>query len=335
MNRFTAFVKSFRWTFKFFIDLQKELFRLKGHNADTLLTLARSKALNTQLMRFSGEGGNAFYAFHGFRKIQELCLKHNHIPKKVLEIGTGSNLGILTLFKLSTAEKVYGVDIEPMDIRFDEDLYKSLSEYLKSTGSFGSYMYGFENKPIKHLTFPISIDRVDFKKLVNEIEYFAPCGSDAIPLPDNSLDLMYSIATMEHLPKTAESIIEMKRLLINDGLAVHEIDMSYHRRHPNPLELLKHSDEDWQRITSQYGVGVGVDDVWQRKFRGEIYCNRLRTSDFVKLFSESGFEILEITPTATFDPQNINVNLLDKKFANKTLDDLSVIIVRIVAKCKK
>lgn len=335
MNRVTAFFKSFRWTFKFFFDLQKELFRLGDHHADTLLTLARSKAINTQLMRLSSTGGNAFYAFHSFREIQELCLKHNHIPKKILEIGTGSNLCILTLFKLSTAEKAYGVDIEPLDKRYDKDLYSSLRQYLNSAGGFGRYQYLFENNPISHLSFPTSLDHIDFEKLVNEIEYLAPCGSDKIPLPDNSLDLIYSTDTMEHLPKTEETIKEMKRLLVPGGLAVHQIDMSYHRKFPNPLELLKHSEEDWRKITNQYGSGVGVDDIWQRKFRGEIYCNRLRTSDFVTLFKESNFEILEITPTAVFDPKHINVNLLDKKFLHKTLDDLSVTMVRIVARCRK
>jgi ubiquinone/menaquinone biosynthesis C-methylase UbiE len=335
MNRITAFIKSFRWTFKFFVDLQTELFQLKNNTADALLTRARSKAITNQLKRLASTGGNAFYAFHSFRQIQEMCLKHNHVPKKVLEIGTGSNLGILTLFLMSTAEKAYGVDIEPLDVHYDEDIYNSLQEYLSATGGFTWYLHAFEHKPIPHLSFPTSMSRVDFKKLVNQIEYFAPCGSDNIPLADNSLDLFYSIATMEHLPKTKETIQEMKRLLVNGGLAVHEIDMSYHRSHPNPLEMLKHSEEDWQKITNQYGSGVGVDDIWQGKFKGEIYCNRLRTSDFVDLFNESGFEILEITPTATFDPKHININLLDKKFANKTLDDLSVTMVRIVARCKK
>jgi len=335
MDRVIAFIKSFRWTFKFFMDLQKELFHLKNNSADKLLTRARSKAMTNQLKRLASTGDNAFYAFNGFRQIQEMCLKHNHVPKRVLEIGTGSNLGILTLFLLSTAEKAYGVDIEPLDIRYDEDIYNSLGEYLDATGGHTWYLHAFEYKPIPHLSFPTSMRRVDFKKYVDQIEYFAPCSSDKIPLPDNSLDLFYSTATMEHLPKTKETIQEMKRLLIDGGLAVHQIDMSYHRSHPNPLEMLKHSEEDWLKITNQYGSGVGVDDIWQGKFRGEIFCNRLRTSDFVDLFRESGFEILEITPTATFDPKHIQVNQLDKKFATKTLEDLSVTMVRIVARCRK
>lgn len=335
MTKIVAFLKSLRWIYTFGRDLIAEIFRIKNKDASTTLILARTQALNNQLKRLAGTGGNAFYTFHEFREIQELCMKHNHIPTNVLEIGTGSNLGILTLFLLSTAKKVYGVDIEPMNNRYDNYFYESLRDYVKITGGTYWYQYSVENRPIPHLSFPTSLDHVDLKHCVDQINYLAPCSSDAIPLEDSSLDMIYSMATMEHLPKTRETIKEIKRLLIHGGITIHEIDMSYHRYHTNPLEMLKHSEEEWQSITNQYGNGLGVEDIWDRKFKTEIYCNRLRTSDFVQLFEENGFGILEVTPTVRFDKNYIDKSKLDKSFLTKSLDDLSVTVVIIVAKCRK
>jgi SAM-dependent methyltransferase len=335
MNKLPAFVKSFRWIFGFTIDLYRELFKIKNKNATTALILARSAAINNQLRRLASTGGTAFYAFHEFREVQALCIKHNLIPRKILEIGTGFNLGILSLFLMSSAEKAYGVDIEPMEERYDEYFYDTLKEYLKSAGGLHWYRFFMQNRPTPHLSFPSSLDHFDFKKLVSKIEYLAPCSSESIPLPENSMDLVYSVATFEHLPKTRETVVEIKRLLVNGGLTIHEIDMSYHRHHPNPLEMLRHSEEDWQVITNQYGEGLGVNDIEQGKFKSEIYCNRLRTSDFVSFFEESNFEILEIKPVVKFDPDHIDRSRINEKFSNKSLDDLSTTVVVIVARCRK
>jgi ubiquinone/menaquinone biosynthesis C-methylase UbiE len=192
-----------------------------------------------------------------------------------------------------------------------------------------------EHKPMPHMSFPNSLDHFDFKKHVSQIEYLAPCSSESIPLPDNSVDFIYSVATFEHLPKTKETVREIKRLLVNGGLTIHEIDMSYHRHHPNPLEMLKYSEEEWKVITNQYGEGLGVEDIEQGKFKSEIYCNRLRTSDFVSFFEKNDFEILEVKPVVKFDPAHINRSKINEKFGGKSLDDLSVTVVVIVARCRK
>jgi SAM-dependent methyltransferase len=335
MTKLVAFVKSFRWIFLFAFDLYREILRVKNKDATTTLTLARGAAVNRQLRRLASTGGTAFYAYHEFTEVVAVCFKHKHIPRKILEIGTGFNFGVLSLFLLSGTEKAYGVDIEPMDDRYDKNFYESLWEYLKSTGSLHWYRFFKENKPTPHMSFPTSLDLVDFKKHVGQIEYLSPCSSESIPLPENSVDLIYSLATFEHLPKTRETIKEIKRLLVNGGLTIHEIDLSYHRHHPNPLELLKYSENEWLSITNQYGEGLGVEDIEQGKFKSEIYCNRLRTSDFVSYFEENNFEILEVKPLATFDPAHIERSRIDDRFSGKSLDDLSITQVMIVARCRK
>jgi SAM-dependent methyltransferase len=335
MNKLVGFLKSFRWIFTFSFDLWGELFRIKNKNATTALILARGKAVNNQLKRLASTGGTAFYALHEFGEIQALCFKHQYIPRRVLEIGTGFNLGILSLFMLSGAQKAYGVDIEPMEERYDKYFYDTLKEYLKSTGGLHWYRYFMENKPTPHLSFPSSLDHVDLKKHVDQIEYLAPCSSESISLQENSVDLIYSVATFEHLPKTKETIAEIKRLLVNGGLTIHEIDMSYHRHHPNPLEMLRYSEDEWRVITNQYGEGLGVEDIEQGKFKSEIYCNRLRTSDFVSFFEENNFEILEVKPVVKYDSRQIDRSRINEKFSGKSLDDLSVIVVVIVARCRK
>jgi hypothetical protein len=335
MNKLVAFFKSFRWIFEYTFGLWREVFKANHKNATTALVQARGAIINRQLKRLASTGGTAFYAFHEFREIQSICIKYNHVPKKVLEIGTGFNLGILSLFLMSSAEKAYGVDIEAMDERYDKHFYDTLKEFLKSTGGLHWYRFFMQNKPGPHTSFPDSLDQLDFRKYVNAIQYLAPCSSESITLPDNSVDLVYSVATFEHLPKTKETVGEIKRLLVNGGLTIHEIDMSYHRHHPNPLEMLKYSEDEWKVLTNQYGEGLGVEDIEQGKFKSEIYCNRLRTSDFVSYFEESNFEILEVKPVVKYDPSHIDMSRINEKFRNKSLDDLSVTVVVIVARCRK
>jgi SAM-dependent methyltransferase len=312
MKKLIALTKTLRWIFTFSMDIIVATLKSKQKTSNLILNFAQGTALNNQLKRLSGTGATAYYAYQGFNRIQRFLLRHHHRPSRVLEIGTGSNFGILSLFMAAGATKSYGVDIEPMDERYNAEFYESLSEYLKSTGSLGWYGHPIERKSFPHFSFPDSPGEINFQKLVANIEYLAPCSSDNISLADNSVDLHYSIATLEHVPNVDGTIREMKRLLVNGGLAVHEIDLSYHRYDPNPLTLLNYSEEDWNKMTNQYGMGVGVDDIWQGKFTREIYCNRFRTSDFVELFKAHGFDVLEVKPIVRFEP-----TIIDRKICRQ------------------
>ncbi len=114
------------------------------------------------------------------------------------------------------------------------------------------------------------------------IRYHAPGDAANSGLPANSVDLYFSIAVLEHVSKAdAERMIaESGRVLKAGGLSYHHIGLHDHLAEMDPtatlVNFLKFSDFTWKILG-------------QNKIQ---FHNRLRQSEFVKMFEAGGFEIL-------------------------------------------
>lgn len=113
------------------------------------------------------------------------------------------------------------------------------------------------------------------------IEYRAP--SDARRCPDitsGSVDLIYSTATLEHIPKEQirELLAEMRRLLQPNGRLCFTID--YHDHYAS-------SD----RSIGYFNFYKYGEDEWSRYNSALHFQNRLRHSDYVALFEEAGLHV--------------------------------------------
>lgn len=119
-------------------------------------------------------------------------------------------------------------------------------------------------------------------------EVFGPLGistlvGDArrIPMPDACMSLITSNNTFEHIPgPVLRGILDdFRRVLKNDGLMSHQIDMSDH----------------FANFDSSIGVYNFLqfpEHVWRFFNTSLQYQNRLRVNDFRKLFQDTGWEIL-------------------------------------------
>jgi ubiquinone/menaquinone biosynthesis C-methylase UbiE len=107
-------------------------------------------------------------------------------------------------------------------------------------------------------------------------EYHAPGDAAQCKLPDDSIDLHISIAVFEHIPVDAirQILKEAKRIMKPGGLLYHHIGLHDHFADFEPaltyVNFLKFSNMTWKLLG-------------QNKMH---FHNRLRASDFVKLFSE-------------------------------------------------
>jgi SAM-dependent methyltransferase len=109
------------------------------------------------------------------------------------------------------------------------------------------------------------------------IEYHAPADARNVPLPDGSIDLILSSNTLEHIP--AEELLpilnECRRLCSPGGVVSMAIDYSDHYSHSDKkigrTNFLRYSDRDFKRFQSSF-----------------LYQNRLRHSDYRRLFERSG-----------------------------------------------
>ena len=132
--------------------------------------------------------------------------------------------------------------------------------------------------------------------------------------PDGSYDLINSNNTFEHIyPEILIDIVkEFKRLLKPTGIMSHQIDMSDHFAHLDKsitiYNFLKYSDKQWSVI----------DNTIQPQ-------NRLRVSDFRKIFADLGLRVLH-EQNREGDTNQIKAirPSLDKKYNNYSDADLAV-----------
>jgi SAM-dependent methyltransferase len=233
----------------------------------------------------------------------------------IFEVGTGHLPVVPIGFFLSGVDKVITVDLHK---RLDFNLLqKSLVCIAKKRDKIQSFYAEIVNPKIFHermnLLENFKTDPHKFLLKAN-IQYLAPADAKSMALSTDSIDYHISVTVMEHIdPETIRNIlIEAKRILKPSGAAIHFIDLSDHFQHQDrsitKINFLKYSETEWLRIAGNEFA----------------YCNRLRASEFLHLFDELGFLILE---------QEVNIDdealkslrygfVVDQQFSNFDINDL-------------
>lgn len=155
-----------------------------------------------------------------------------------------------------------------------------------------------------------------------KIDYLAPMDASSTNLPQESIDYHFSITTLEHIPpKSIKPIFrEAKRILKADGLAIHFIDLSDHFKHQDSnisgINFLQFNEFEWDKVAGNEFA----------------YCNRLRASDYMTLFTKLGFSVCRYETKMDKDAMKSLTNgfILDKSFSNYSLDDLCTNSLKIL-----
>jgi SAM-dependent methyltransferase len=179
----------------------------------------------------------------------------------------------------------------------------------------------FKERFQKLLSFDGRIDGL--LKLMN-IRYIAPGDARRLPVADAAMDFHVSNTVLEHIPpKVLEEILsEARRVLTPEGLLVHHIDPSDHFSHEDSsivaVNFLKYSDDEWRRLAGNQFM----------------YHNRLRASDFVRIFERAGVRILRIE-TRTDQPSLSalrNGFSLSERFSGVDPEELAVTELSIMGR---
>lgn len=125
-------------------------------------------------------------------------------------------------------------------------------------------------------------DALGATELLERLGVYAIVGdARATEFDENSIDLICSNNTLEHIPeKTIEDIfLEFRRLLRPGGLMSHDIDLADHYANFDPsisvYNFLRFSDREWRRYNNDLQ-----------------YQNRLRLSDYEALHERTGWRLV-------------------------------------------
>jgi 2-polyprenyl-3-methyl-5-hydroxy-6-metoxy-1,4-benzoquinol methylase len=148
------------------------------------------------------------------------------------------------------------------------------------------------------------------------ISYRAP---HHVAAPDGPVDCTCSNEVLEHVPTAAMAplLTGLKAATKPDGVTTHSIDYSDHYarsdKNVSRFNFLTFSDEDW----AKYNTGMQ-------------HVNRLRHSDYVRMFRDAGFSILEETPVPGEPLKEVSDNLAPQ-FLRYAPADLFALKGKIVA----
>lgn len=234
-------------------------------------------------------------------------------PNACLEIGTGWYPIVPISFFLIGANKIYSVDISFLTSK--ERLRTTLLKFVESNnherlGDFVNFHQDRFNILINILE---NYNQLTLSEILQQLNIiYLIEDARKLSLPDDSIDLINSNNTFEHIYQELLIPIlrEFKRVVRKqDGVMSHFIDMSDHFAHfdksINIYNFLRFSDREWKWI----------DNSIQPQSRIRIY-------DYKKIYSDLNIPI----SSETFRSGNIKelkTIPLAGKFANKPLEEIA------------
>ncbi|MBN2653637.1 MAG: methyltransferase domain-containing protein [Nitrospirae bacterium] len=242
------------------------------------------------------------------------------MPESTLQIGPGGSLGCEVLFCMSGVKETFTLDPFPL-MTFDIENYMESLKLLFNTIKLFEGINGFNASTLNTPEYQ-SIEKGVYKVGSGVIRHVHPRMFEDTGFGDESVDYLFSHATLEHVRSPLKCIQETKRVLKKGSITAHCIDLRDHRNFDAPLGFLRESDASWSMLMEEYC-----------KHDASGYMNRWRASEFVSEFEKNGFRILEVTPEMKVSDEMLDSELpnLDLKYKTYKRDDLSVISVFIVA----
>jgi SAM-dependent methyltransferase len=277
----------------------------------------------------SGANDSLFYAHRVYAETAALARRHGLVaPRAALEIGPGVNLGSLFCFAASGVRALSAVDVAPLPVA-PPLFYETLRDYLLATEGF-CWWRPWADAATTVASFPSLEAFPSAAALFGRIDHRSGVSSEALPFEDEAFDLVYSVAALEHVPDPEETMTEMRRVLAPGGLAIHEIDLKHHGCE-DPLRFLEFSDEEWRRRATPYGE-LSLETILGGGFSGEVFCNRLRSADWKRLFESAGLAVERVEPVIVLDASAVRPERFADRFRALPIEELTVLTIRVVGR---
>ena len=231
----------------------------------------------------------------------------------ILEIGGGKPLGTGIFWNYAGARNYTCID------RYNQPNLSDI--WLNRINTL------LEMNPLKSEGFDVDsiISAEDSRYILNEDRIHLIQGSfEDYPFAKESFDYIYSCAVLEHFADVDKAISKMHDLLSRDGIMIHQIDLREHHTNlrtvpdkDTSIDFLKYSKEEWEAM---YPPG------------SEFYINRLRASDYIRYFEESGFGIIHTYTTKNTGFNEKDRTMIHQEFQRHSFEDLSTTGIKIVLK---
>jgi hypothetical protein len=216
-----------------------------------------------------------------------------------LEIGAGRDLAVAIALRLLGVGRVTCVDVSRL-ARLD--LISHAAMYLAKRLEV----------PCPRFSSWMDLERFG-------IVYVAPADLGAADLAPLSFDAFYSVDTLEHIPAAdlTNVLVASRRLLKSSGVMVHLIDYGDHYArgsgHLSCFNFLTYSEGAWRRFNSKFH-----------------YVNRLRHSQFVRMFNDVGMRIDRMEAVIE-ETQPLVLDKLAPEFSGFQVEDLFTVRAMIVS----
>jgi SAM-dependent methyltransferase len=208
------------------------------------------------------------YSQKKFQEFKTLTSPHRKLDgQTILELGPGGSVGFGLLALQAGAKKYIAID-DGQHAFIKESHLKSYRTLLGDDSTlFNRYFIQTADGSVTYN--PIFIE---FVTIDQHARY---------PLPDSSVDIMYSCAVLEHVHNLDAAFSEMTRVLKPGGIMYHEVDLRDHIFSQESLWFLTISDF-WFRLLFKNTGG---------------YVNRKRLSHYKNLITENQLSIIKLQPT--------------------------------------
>lgn len=257
----------------------------------------------------------------GMRQVELLrSVGCNTEGKTLLETGPGWMPAIPVIFYLSGCRKIILIDIQRLITK------RMMIKTVEGLRGYRETISAGLKIPIPEIERKLAIDKgLTLEKMLESfnMQYIAPCDIEDAGLPDKSVDIIISRATLEHIPEEAIPGIArvFNRILKDSGKMCHIIDNSDHWAHNDSgipkLNYLKFSENIHKIILS-------LDRL--------DYQNRLRHFEYVEIFKKAGFKLdheeSEADKTALNELKGIEIC---KRYKDIPSQELAKLVSYIVA----
>ncbi|MDX1958054.1 MAG: class I SAM-dependent methyltransferase [Leptospiraceae bacterium] len=231
---------------------------------------------------------------------------------RYFEFGAGWDMIVPLVLRLEGCNELTCIDIRRLI--FPELIENSIERLSKNFDQYSSILNSFDTKQLYN-------DPETFLKDKFNINYIAPSDARKTNIESNSIDLISSTATFEHIPKKiiSEILKESQRILSSDGILSCTIDYKDHYSY-------------FDRSISIYNFLQFEDKTWNYLNPSLHYQNRLRHIDYLQIFEDAGFKLLfeELVYPDDNEKAILEKIVLADTFKNYSLDSIAIKSSRLV-----
>lgn len=197
----------------------------------------------------------------------------------VVEIGSGWDFIGAIIFHLAGASAFHAFDLRVnLDLRLAKDLILAVGQDVAA--EVAACLASDPEEVRGKLDRLAAADTTEGLLRALGAHYHAPGDARRTGLPTESVDVVFSYGSLEHIPgpDLAEILAESRRILRPDGLAYHNIGTHDHFEGAgagSAVNFLRYSEIQWRILAGN-------------KF---AYHNRLRMSDYLRMFEDAGLQV--------------------------------------------